>query len=1368
MTQTNNVNLFDDIQSICRDYRKHLKRGEVKPIEGFLEQIDEGSRGILFQNLLHLDTEFRRRRGENPCSDDYVSRFPTYAKLVRQAFFESTMLSHESRVDTPDDNDLTVTLGVPAARKLGDYELLGELGRGGFGVVYEARHLQRGERVALKTLPNISAGSSLSARDAERLHEFRREFRSLAECNHPNLVGMQTLEFDGNQWFFTMDLVDGVDFLEYTRPQGQVDELRLRSAAKQLVRGVAALHDQGIVHRDLKPSNVMVDSTGRVTILDFGLAAELQHATDHTLSAQTRGFAGTPRYAAPEQLDGTRSEATDWYAIGVMIFEALAGASPHTGSGVDLLVKKKTEDAPPLHGREHLPEDLAQLVDGLLQRDPKQRPDHLAIAKVLDVESESRGQDSTDSETSASARDADAPLIGRETQLRSIAEAYGQVRDEGNPFVLFVGGLSGEGKTTLVETFLDKIRRDAVTAVLQGRCYDRESVPFKVIDSLVDALAVLLRSRSGEELGKWMPDDIDLLSHLFPVLRRVPFIEHRLSRDISGIDDREIRYRAFFALKQALVHLSRQAPLVLFVDDLQWGDGDSAEVLFELLSPPNPPGVLFLGTYRSDEAAESPFLTDWGRMSDDRPETVSQTRLSVQPLTKQQCVELVATRIGIDDAQLMARGDELFADTQGNPYFVEQLIESFDASTGRFQPVPLDELVERKLQRLPEQAADLLQTVAVAGQAVSIAEAAEVCRGIDNAFSIITRMRSEKLVRLIGSHEMHQVDTYHDKVRETVLGRLGDERRRGLHQRFADVISGQASGTDAESDDAEVHLERVFDLAHHYFEASDPLAFEYQLLAGHTALEAYAMENALAHFRRAEQIAPGDIDRSTRCRFKIMYANAQAGCELHTEAIDNYRQALEMTGEKEDRATCYFALGELYWIQSEYSEGLKCFRQSFAALGERLPRTTAGKLVATMAGLMSFHLRPRWMSIRLRKKTASELAMLAERYARMHWLVIQLDIPLYLFAVARSCVVAKQTEDAEDRDAEVKSEAYSTYASLLAFTGAGWLAPLVMARAKKYYQKVPDKMRSGQVDSDIGLYSYCLGQLSDAEKDFRVASERMARSGHYVASYADHFLWHLWSVRGDAQRLLQHARNEEVIAKRSNDRVILAYSWYGQAEGLALCGETGEAIRLVNSAVSELSAVNGSFLYLAYVQKARVEIQIGDYEAARNSLVRALKDMPRLRLVEITAYAFPLLVEAILADRWINREHQVSWSDRWKAGRAVLAGRLCGLVFPNIRPNVLRTAGRLHAAKGNTNKAMKCFGKSIDAAKKHGAEYIRARSLLDLAAIKDEARDENRREAIALLRQLHCVIPCAEGWMLGDQYDPAVVAQKTEVGSAQR
>jgi serine/threonine protein kinase len=117
------------------------------------------------------------------------------------------------------------------------------------GVVFEAVDVRRGNRVALKMLPQV---------DGPRLYRFKREFRSAADLSHPNLIGLHSLEVDGAQWFFTMDLIEGVDFLDYVRPSNQLDTARLSSAVSQLASGVMALHRNHIIHRDLKPSNVMV------------------------------------------------------------------------------------------------------------------------------------------------------------------------------------------------------------------------------------------------------------------------------------------------------------------------------------------------------------------------------------------------------------------------------------------------------------------------------------------------------------------------------------------------------------------------------------------------------------------------------------------------------------------------------------------------------------------------------------------------------------------------------------------------------------------------------------------------------------------------------------------------------------------------------------------------------------------------------------------------------------------------------------------------------------------------------------------------------------------------------------------------------
>ena len=397
------ANPFDEINELCDEFRRQWKNPENPRLESYLDRVAQDAQVVLLRNLLPIDIEYRRRRQERPSSDEYIQRLPAHARLIRQAFFESTQRSLRADEDTGDcDVEVlaTASIKIPAASRLGDYELVRELGRGAFGIVFEARHVQRRHRVALKTLPLGQSGFG----DAKALQDFKSEFRTLVDVNHPHLVGLHTLEVDGTQWFFTMDLIEGENFLSYVRPAGELDEARLRGALSQLASGVMALHGQGIIHRDLKPSNVLVANDGRVVILDFGLVVDLQRRGDAT---QSQGFAGTPPYAAPEQAWGACTDACDWYAVGSMLYEALTGRLPYPPDPnlLRLLELKLQQDAPPIE--EHVPEDLKQLAMLLLVRDLQQRGNALDIAKVLQSEqplpenhADSRGQ-----------------LIGREPQL---------------------------------------------------------------------------------------------------------------------------------------------------------------------------------------------------------------------------------------------------------------------------------------------------------------------------------------------------------------------------------------------------------------------------------------------------------------------------------------------------------------------------------------------------------------------------------------------------------------------------------------------------------------------------------------------------------------------------------------------------------------------------------------------------------------------------------------------------------------------------------------------------------------------------------------------------------------------------------------
>jgi len=262
--------------------------------------------------------------------------------------------------------------------RFGRYQLEGELGRGGMGVVYKARHVDLNRRVALKVM---LAGAF--ADEAER-KRFLREAEAAALLSHPHIVGVHDFaEIEGNA-YFTMDFVEGKSLAELIPKGGlpQADVVRLMG---KIAEAVGYAHLRGIIHRDLKPANVMIDAQGEPRLLDFGLAkrigvaAQSPEGAEKSLGRTVEGaLLGTPYYMAPEQASGSIAEIdtrSDVWALGVMLFELLSGERPFTGGTVhDILMKIISDDPPSLRSRRRgVDIELEAIVARCLEREKNRR-----------------------------------------------------------------------------------------------------------------------------------------------------------------------------------------------------------------------------------------------------------------------------------------------------------------------------------------------------------------------------------------------------------------------------------------------------------------------------------------------------------------------------------------------------------------------------------------------------------------------------------------------------------------------------------------------------------------------------------------------------------------------------------------------------------------------------------------------------------------------------------------------------------------------------------------------------------------------------------------------------------------------------------
>ena len=264
------------------------------------------------------------------------------------------------------------TPGAPAG-----YEIVRELGRGGMGIVYEARQISLDRRVALKVMIAGREGSP------DLLRRFVQEARAAARLDHPHIAHVYEVGVEGNVHYFTMEMVEGAP-LSRLAQAGMAPE-RAAAIARQVALALEYAHAQGVIHRDMKPANIIVDAAGEPHLLDFGLAKDL-HVDG--LTAYGVGI-GTPAYASPEQIGGEIDRvgpASDVYSLGATLYEMLAGRPPFAGeSGVALLVcVLERQPKPPRKWAPDLPRDLETICLKALEKEPNLRyPTAAAMAEDL-------------------------------------------------------------------------------------------------------------------------------------------------------------------------------------------------------------------------------------------------------------------------------------------------------------------------------------------------------------------------------------------------------------------------------------------------------------------------------------------------------------------------------------------------------------------------------------------------------------------------------------------------------------------------------------------------------------------------------------------------------------------------------------------------------------------------------------------------------------------------------------------------------------------------------------------------------------------------------------------------------------------------
>jgi tetratricopeptide (TPR) repeat protein/tRNA A-37 threonylcarbamoyl transferase component Bud32 len=1064
----------------------------------------------------------------------------------------------------------TMTTGaIGAGAHLSPYRLLSEVGEGGMGTVYRAEDMRDRKTVAIKVWKE-------SPEDPSLVRRLKREFRAVSSLKHPNIVRVLD-SGTGKVPFLVMEYVEGSNLREnavFSERSG-LPEVSSRAGREsrdsflryviQILGALRHVHETGIVHGDIKPENILITASGIAKLTDFGLAVFQEELVERGKERTVVG--GTPRYFSPEQALGREPDGrSDLYSLGVVFYEFFTGSPPFSGDTfAECLMKRINQDAPFLRQcRPGVPPEIEEVTMRLLEREPDRRFQtaaelaeklHAFLAGAKDRRPAAPAATAGPEERERLLPVFPPKLAGREHELGIFRDAFERMLSGQGSLLLFQGE-QGAGKSRLLE---EMDRYAAIRGILafRGRVVDGTPRPPGPIPSLLEDILERMPGLSDAVLRETAGDNWGVVGEYLPDLAR----NRGITFPDSGPMDPEGRKTRFLsAILSILENLSLRHPVLIFLDDIQWADEMTAELLIglrnRLLPSPLP---------EESRAAGLSLMVVLASRSEDTREKKPLRRI-VQALRKGgPSIVVDVGALDPPDLAVMVRSmlaagslpaaleRKIYDLTAGNPFLAEEIVkwladegaiakrgseihfQSPDAfrslPAGKDQPAALRETVQRRLRRLGPEDYGLLQLSAVLGREFEFTLWQAVA-GLeeDRLLDVLNGWIRLKLVDEVP----RRPDTYrfhHDIFREIVYNDTPPEVRKKLHGSIASRMERMYRDNPAEM---------VVPLAHHFY------------LSGNAEKSLEYLPQAAARLARA-------YDNEGAVRLYV------AALEIEGRLTEND------TGESLDRKMSWLKeLSEVEILMARYTE--------------------AGKNLKTLRELASGARRAQTEVDALNRLAEIDFLTKNQPGAAAH----------YREAIEKSC-------DAGYREGEARAR-----------TNLGWLqvvsgkpaeAETNICRAIEVYTEQKDRAGLSKCLGHLAFLNQAQGKLARSKEYYRESLKLKERLGDLRGVSATlHNIGNLLLLQGRFRESLEPLNRALAVRKKCGDLMGQAYILQSLGYAYRYLGRLSEALDCSQASLDFCREIGSPVIaHASEVHKAETCLLLGDLEGAHRCVEEACR-----------------------------------------------------------------------------------------------------------------------------------------------------------------